>query len=287
MVIIERAAEIDAAGREVVVIEAVGSRRPVDDEEGQHLVERVRQFGVEAARVDRVDGETAAGAVERAGLVAEAVMALVIVAGHEMRERARAGRNQISLRRAVLQERLVLAVAAPGDAEGRERNFGAQSPRGNDDLARVGPDIRPRAGEAREALARTPFIGRLQPARCDRPATVEPVAILRLQRHPADIAFENTNGERMAEPEIEQGGFAIAAEIAALRQGFHGLVSEYLGFPSPVIPGLRAAKSPEPRTDIGAATVDRPDPPPESASVLGSGLRPSACPGMTAQIFKP
>ena len=59
----------------------------VDDEERQHLVERVGQFGVEAAGIDGIDREAPAGAIERAGLVAEAVMALVFVPLHRVQQR--------------------------------------------------------------------------------------------------------------------------------------------------------------------------------------------------------
>ena len=51
----------------------------------------------------------------------------------------------------------------------------------------------------------------------------------------------------------------------------------------PVFPGLRAAKSPESRTDATTpegATADAVYP--DTASVLGSGLAPAARPGMTA-----
>ena len=201
----------------------MGARLPVDDEEGQHLVERVGQLGIEAARIDCVDGKAPPGPVERAGLVAEAVMPLGIVARHEMRDRAGARRDQIGLRRAVLQERLRLTLAAPGDTEGRERDFGDEAASRERDLAVGLADIRLRAGETGEVIARAALIGRLEPARRDRPAAVEPVAVLRLQGDPADIAFEDADSDRRAEADIEQGGFTVAAEITTLRQGFHGI----------------------------------------------------------------
>ena len=74
------AAEIDRAEREIVVEHAMRAARAVDDEERHHLVERIGQFGVETAGIDGIDREASAGAIERAGLVAEAVMALVFVA---------------------------------------------------------------------------------------------------------------------------------------------------------------------------------------------------------------
>ena len=84
MVVIDRAAEIHLADSEIVIEDAVRTRRAVDDDERDHLIERIAQFRVEAARIHRVDLEAAARVIERACLVAHAIMALVLITRHDM-----------------------------------------------------------------------------------------------------------------------------------------------------------------------------------------------------------
>ena len=116
-----RAAEIHLADREVIVEDAVRAAScPSTMTKRDHLVERVAQFRVEPAGIDRVDLEAAAGVIERARLVAEAVMALVLIARHHVLQRAGLARHEIGLRGPVLQERLAFPGAMPGDAEGRQ-----------------------------------------------------------------------------------------------------------------------------------------------------------------------
>jgi hypothetical protein len=73
-----------------------------------------------------------------------------------------------------------------------------------------------------------------------------------------------------------------------LRQGFHELVSERLDLNRAVILGLRAAKSPEPmNTAAFPRNAALAAPFTGKIMFMDSGLRPSACPGKTAKIFKP
>src|SRR6185295_2678704 len=65
VIVVDGAAQIDRTGGEIVVEDAVRAGGSIDDEEGQHFVERVGELCVETAGIDRIDGKTASGAVER------------------------------------------------------------------------------------------------------------------------------------------------------------------------------------------------------------------------------
>jgi len=96
------------------------------------------------------------------------------------------------------------------------------------------------------------------------------------------------------EPRTDAGGHKRAA-IAVLTHKVHrfwvpgsGLRparNDGGGSGAPSFRGFATAKSPEPRTDAGGhkrAAIAAPSS--QSPSVLGSGLRPPACPGMTAGV---
>src|SRR6185312_4890317 len=135
----------------------VRALRSVHEQEWQHLVERVAEFGIITAGIDGIDAEAPSGVVDRPGLVAQPVMPLALVALHEVLETAGARRDGIGLGGAIGEKRRVLAGAEPGDAERSERDMRGNAAFARDDDAPgflAHRDIR--TGKAGEVVARSP-----------------------------------------------------------------------------------------------------------------------------------
>ena len=87
MVIVDCAAEIHLADCEIVIENAVGARRTIDDEKRNHLVERIAEFRVEPAWIHGIDFEASTRVVEGPRLVADPVMALRPITRRDMLDR--------------------------------------------------------------------------------------------------------------------------------------------------------------------------------------------------------
>ena len=222
VIIVDRRAQIDVRHREIVVEDAVRAGVAVDDHHRHHLVERIAELGIVAARVDRIDLEAASGPVERPGLVAEAVMPLSGIARHEVPEVAALARREIGLGGPVLEEGTVLAGPVPCDAEGIEADARGQAAgHGEGDAVRHLLDPHVRQGEARQVVARSPLIGRLQPARGDRPAAIEAIAFGAPQHDAADIGLHHRDAQFVAVLEVEDRPSVFLAAIRSPGQRLH------------------------------------------------------------------
>ena len=148
VVVVDGRAEVDVGDREVVVEDAVG--RPalaVDEDEGDDLVERIAQLGVEAGGVHRVEAEAAARAVERPRLVAEAVMPLGRVPDHVVREGAGLARQEVGLRRPVAGEGFDRPRQEPVDPERVEAHRAFERARAEADAA--GSSVTAKSGQGK------------------------------------------------------------------------------------------------------------------------------------------
>ena len=165
MIIVDGRAEIDLAGRQIVVEQAVArAALAIDDIERDNLVERIAGLRVEAAGVDGVEPVAMAGAIVGTGLVAEPVMAFGGVARHEMRDLAGLARDHIGLGRPVPREGCGTSHLVPVDPERRKPHHRDQRSGGDDDPALVLAHGEIRAREAGEVGPRAPLERRLDSA---------------------------------------------------------------------------------------------------------------------------
>ena len=117
-----RRAEIGFAHRAIVVEQPVVRQAiAARDIERDDLVERIAGLGIEAAWVDRVELETPAGSVERAGLVAKAMMLFASASRHEMSAGIRVARQKIGLGRSIAGERPGVAGSCQSIPSGLRR----------------------------------------------------------------------------------------------------------------------------------------------------------------------
>ena len=170
VIVVVFAAEVEGRRGQRVVEEAVGDAAPrfVRNQVGPVLVQGIARLRVVPERVERECAQPPSVLVERAGLVAEAEVAIAPLARHEVAQHAVPGAPLIRLREAVSGESLS-ARSRPGEIERVQLHGDPQGGRLEHDmaLAALEREARPRERGDVEAIATLP--GNVDPVWRDHP----------------------------------------------------------------------------------------------------------------------
>ena len=223
VVVVVLASEIERALSAIVVEDAMrdAARRVAHNQERPVFVEWIAALGIEAERIAHRASQPPPGQVERASLVAEAIVTIARRAGHRMPERMRLLPEKIGLRVAVagedrsVRQRPVHAQAV--ERHGQAQRSGRQRDAcwGRGDLGRYG---RPR--RVVEPRAASPFRVALAERR-DGPCALLTDLAPAQQRDPDEVVGQRDDPHLGAVAAVEREPARVGGGQAGAKDRFH------------------------------------------------------------------